>query len=159
MKKKVIECVETGQIFPSIVVASKDINLTDGAIGHAVRTGATAGGFHWRCVDDPNPPELKPDRRRPVICLETGYVYPSVSEASRKNGLKQTLSITNAAKRGSKAAGYHWCYVDEPQAVKDKHNHENSDQEEINITLNAFISSLQSESSPGPTSQNIAPER
>lgn len=47
-----------------------------------------------------------------VKCVETGIVYESVSEATRKNNLKNPICISNAANGiRHKAAGYHWCFI------------------------------------------------
>ena len=42
---------------------------------------------------------------KPVLCIETGVIYPSVSEASRQ--LKHRISITHKTSNG-----YHWKYID-----------------------------------------------
>lgn len=49
-----------------------------------------------------------PDLSVPVVCLETGVVYPSVSEASRQTGVHyQHISNCCNGKRQT-AGGYHW---------------------------------------------------
>ena len=42
-----------------------------------------------------------------TLCVETGKVYRSTSEASRENGLNRR-AITSAISRGSSYGGYHW---------------------------------------------------
>lgn len=56
----------------------------------------------------------KPRNRkpRPIVCLETGEVYKSVSAAARAVGLKGGSAISRAAARGYIAGGYHWAYVE-----------------------------------------------
>lgn len=48
-----------------------------------------------------------------VKCVETGVVYNSMCEASRKTGIQQSsISQSISGYRGMKqAGGYHWCYV------------------------------------------------
>ena len=47
---------------------------------------------------------------RPVFCVETGVVYPSVSEASRSTGINHG-SIINSSCKGCRAGGYHWEFL------------------------------------------------
>eukprot|EP00808_Paulinella_micropora_P019121 g13730.t1 len=47
---------------------------------------------------------------RPVICCETGEVFPSVGAAAKRYG-----NVKDALRRGAKAGGYHWCYRDDDQ--------------------------------------------
>ena len=51
--KKKVKCVETGEIFESILKATKDKKLNKGDISHAVNRSSghkTAGGFHWKLL-------------------------------------------------------------------------------------------------------------
>lgn len=53
-----------------------------------------------------------PKRSKKVICIETGVVYPSLSDVHRKFGFsKGNISSCCAGKLNS-AYGYHWLYVD-----------------------------------------------
>ena len=47
---------------------------------------------------------------RPVLCVETGEVYISASEASRQTGTNRG-SISNGCLKGSRAGGMRWAYV------------------------------------------------
>ena len=48
-----------------------------------------------------------------IICLDTGYVYESITEAEKSTGISMK-AISNALRGKSKAAGgYHWKYVEE----------------------------------------------
>lgn len=47
---------------------------------------------------------------KPVVCVETGAVYPSISAAAAACG-GYTVNITRSAKAGVKAYGYHWQYA------------------------------------------------
>lgn len=49
--RKAIRCVETGDIFPSQVLAAKAYNTSQGSIGNSARgTRPRAGGYHWEFV-------------------------------------------------------------------------------------------------------------
>eukprot|EP00808_Paulinella_micropora_P017667 g3803.t1 len=55
---------------------------------------------------------------RPVMCVETGEVYPSTKAATEAMGLKSTASIWEAVAHGKTAAGYNWIYVDNSAVVE-----------------------------------------
>lgn len=47
---------------------------------------------------------------KPIFCLETGDIYPSVREAARQTNQHQS-NISRALRTGWKAGGYHWEFV------------------------------------------------
>lgn len=52
------------------------------------------------------------DCSKPVMCIETGIVYPSINEASRQTGADRN-TIADVCKGKLKTArGYHWKYKD-----------------------------------------------
>eukprot|EP00808_Paulinella_micropora_P020987 g59678.t1 len=59
---------------------------------------------------------LKTDRRlaniRPVICEETGEVFPSASEAARKHQVSRQVIQRACTGRGYMVAGFHWSFLD-----------------------------------------------
>lgn len=110
-----ILCVETGKIYPTIKLASKEIKVASQFIS-AVLNGRrmTAGGFHWKYVDDRlNVPEKKPtSTAKPVICVETGQIFPSIkATADAFKFTPQSISAVLNGK-GMTAGGYHFEYVD-----------------------------------------------
>ena len=53
---------------------------------------------------------------KPVECIETGVIYPSISEAARQLHLSDSkISLVCRGKR-NKTGGYHWRYVKEKNA-------------------------------------------
>ena len=81
-KIKVI-CVETGIEYESASEAMKKTGIDRSSISKACRgLMHTAGGYHWHFKDE-KPIILKDKRFKPVICLNTGKIYPSISEAAR----------------------------------------------------------------------------
>ena len=54
-----------------------------------------------------------PKISKSVLCIETGVVYPSISEISRELGCSRALIIRCCKGLGKTAYGYHWRYVDE----------------------------------------------
>lgn len=57
-------------------------------------------------------------RSKPVICIETGEIYPSLQEASKAIGLRNSTPLTNHLKgRSQTCRGYHWAWVDKEKVV------------------------------------------
>lgn len=48
---------------------------------------------------------------KPVICIETGELYDSAAEASRRLGLT-TSAVALSIRRQTKAGGYNWAYLE-----------------------------------------------
>lgn len=48
--RKAVRCVETGEVYPTTRAAAAAEWVRRQAITYALRTGGTAGGFHWREV-------------------------------------------------------------------------------------------------------------
>lgn len=131
--KKVI-CVETGEEFGTCDAAAAWLmsigNLSaKGPIVGAAANGAkkkTAYGYTWRFSDGPEKESLsgkiRPSGERhylakPVLCVEAGKVFPSLSEARqwlRENGYPKASSaaITNTCQEKQKIAyGFRWRYA------------------------------------------------
>lgn len=53
-------------------------------------------------------------RKKRVLCVETGIIYESCAEASRKTGLSQgnICNCCNGKKGHKTCGGFHWEYVD-----------------------------------------------
>ena len=74
-----------------------------------------AWGSHTENLNDQHYKDLMsevmtnhPDLSVPVLCVETGEVYPSIQEASRRTGIKYP-SISNCINGKRKTAGgFHW---------------------------------------------------
>jgi group I intron endonuclease len=50
--------------------------------------------------------------RKPVLCLETGVVYPSGREAARLLGLNQSSVSRCCNDRSQTCGGYHWTFLE-----------------------------------------------
>ena len=49
--------------------------------------------------------------KKPIQCLETGIIYISISEASRKLKVSRTTIIAALQQSSKTAGGYHWLYL------------------------------------------------
>jgi hypothetical protein len=58
----------------------------------------------------PNTLEANQKCKRPVLCIETGVVYPSVRGAERLSGVCR-VNIRNSIRTGYRAGGHHWKYI------------------------------------------------
>lgn len=133
-KKKAIGhpvvCWESGVVYPSAAQAAKAVGLkwaksVRQALDNPQRT---AGGYHWYREGSPRLDEsefkkpkqkkvMKPARkpRGPIVCLETGAVFPTTKEAAASAGLKDISSINRALRNGGTAGGFHWYLQGEPK--------------------------------------------
>lgn len=117
-RKRAVVCIETGQIFESLAAAAKWLNISSKLISKAVNgIMAGAGGYHW-CYADTyvtnDELELKPLRafKRPVRCVETGQIFPSIKSAAKWANLSSD-TIRTALNQPTRTAGnYHWCDAD-----------------------------------------------
>ncbi len=117
-KARAVRCVETGEVFPSARLAALSINRSKSGILDCLRGNKlTSGGYHWVYADaTENEFKERWERGRlstsPVLCVETGVVYPSLREAARAvNGNRKQISDV-ARGIGQTHRGYHWKYAD-----------------------------------------------
>lgn len=132
-RSRPVICIETQVIYPTQTEAALDmgINNQESISYCCLRQGITAGGYHWAFADEydddwkPVEPQEKDfsDMSRSVICIETGEVYKSVSEASRKNLISRS-SIRKACAEQRVANNKHFAYLDEYDET-DWHPHMN----------------------------------
>lgn len=109
-RSKKVLCIETGEVFPSATYVEK--NITTGIRDVIYGRQITAGGYHWRYLDEELKTVKKPYERKKVICVETGEVFDNVDEVAKVIGVNSSLikSLCNGNKKG-KAKGLHWKYI------------------------------------------------
>ena len=92
-KRKTIVCLETGKQFNSVENAANAIGVSSGFISRQIKAGKPIKGFYYYYAGEMLPDEYrqkirnqkkKPNKNsRPVICLETGERFESISLVSR----------------------------------------------------------------------------
>ena len=121
-KRKTIVCLETGKQFNSVENAANAIGVSSGFISRQIKAGKPIKGFYYYYAGEMLPDEYrqkirnqkkKPNyKSRPVICLETGERFESISLVSRMLGISKS-NVFHAMKNGSAVHGIHFYYGDE----------------------------------------------
>lgn len=106
-KRKTIVCLETGKQFNSVENAANAIGVSSGFISRQIKAGKPIKGFYYYYAGEMLPDEYrqkirnqkkKPNKNsRPVICLETGERFESLTLASRMLGTRKS-NVFNAIK-------------------------------------------------------------
>lgn len=120
-----VRCKETGDVFCSIIEAEnwcssgKVSECCKGNRAHAGRHPETNELLSWEFIDKNVEVTRRCEQKystkkiKKVICLETGNIYSSGSDASRQTGinLSNILRVCNGERKS--AGGYHWKYWEE----------------------------------------------
>ena len=111
-KPRPVICLETGERFESLTLASRMLGISKSNVFHAMKNGSAVHGFHFYYGDEPKPVDsfFKPRRRRKIRCTETGVVYESIKDAAERT--KISPNCIGSAVSGM-AGGYRWEYVDD----------------------------------------------
>lgn len=100
-------CLETGEIYPSQAAAARKTGISKHAVYKAVRTGMSAGGYHFYRDGERLDREHFADCKNGVHvrCIETGEEFETIGQAAKAKGCSQR--ILTAVVNGS-CGGYHW---------------------------------------------------
>ena len=109
--RKAVVCVETGEVFDSTGIAAYEMGLTISGVSKSARSGQATKGFHFHYIDASSM-SIRPSKTIPVICVETGKKYDSITAAALAIGQKTPSNIIVALKSGGKSGGYHWRFAD-----------------------------------------------
>ena len=113
---KSVYCYELRKSYGSIAEASRDTGASASSISACCKgKQATAGGYRWCYFEVGGKSvyhaERKASKVRKVKCVETGRVYASAAEASRKTGVSAS-GISACCRGDQKTSGdYHWVYA------------------------------------------------
>ena len=118
LKRKSIICIETGIKYISVSEAARQTGIGRSNIKTAINgKRLSAGGYHWAVVDDQEKiSELSAlagkckAAKRSVICVETGSIFESITEAARYMNVSQPGISNVLSGRSKTAGGYHWKY-------------------------------------------------
>ena len=118
---KPVFCIETGVVYPSVKEAERatcvrNISLAcNGKIRHA-------GGLHWCFKEDATQQTIENILNRPrklpskkVVCVETGEVFDSMTEASNAYGVSVATISTSCNQQCNqhRKRNYHWMFYEE----------------------------------------------
>lgn len=102
--------VETGEEYRSALQAAKAIGVKQHLIISCCEGWReNAGEYHWR-YKDKEQAQYKGKHAKPIVCVDTGVIYPSTSEASKQTGIRRDKITDCLKKRRDDADGFHWVY-------------------------------------------------
>lgn len=112
-----IRCLETNEVFGSLSEACEKYNLNYSSfhanLNKSIKNGHICCGYHWAYAGPLKRKKITVTRNvnaRKVRCVETGEVFNSAVEASKRKGLI-SAHITRSIKRNWTHGGYHWEYA------------------------------------------------
>lgn len=108
---KEVICVETGECFRTINEASEKYNICNSSIVRVCKgKQETAGKLHWEYKNDKIIERKNNSVKKKVICIQTGEIFNSETEASKKYKIKP--SGISACCRGvyKSSGGFKWVY-------------------------------------------------
>lgn len=121
LKRKRIICIETGIVYESISEAARQTGIRRENLKAAVnRSRSSAGNYHWaETTDIERIQKLRQlngkhkAAKRKVLCVETGTIYESITEAARAIKCNQSAISAALSGRIQSVKSYHWKYIDE----------------------------------------------
>lgn len=127
---RAVICLETKERFPSVRDAARKIGGEDALtpvskrILSAIAFGTCVKGVHFYFADEPKPSDAffrdqrwRSGTKRPVVCLETGKHYESISQAGRDIGVSKS-AMGEACKTGGAVKGLHFYLDDVPKLAE-----------------------------------------
>ena len=123
-----IQCIETGEIFPSITAAAESCGAKQGNISKVLAGKRDfAGGYSWRYCDKSQETAEETRRHRQAVrldkkrnesfvkancqsvqCIETREIFDSVNKAAESCNVSPS-AVSNVLRGSSKTAGgFHW---------------------------------------------------
>ncbi len=152
-KPRKVLCLETGKEYASIRSAGQEIGCDPTSIVRSCKKGGIAGGFTWKYLEEKNYERIKrvrvykkgkytykkkeesesknylkgKNKRKKVICIETGVIYDSSCEAERQTGIDASQINGCCLKkfRYKTAKGFHWEFYEykDKEAIKLREEH------------------------------------
>ena len=108
LNSKPVVCIETGIEYPSMQEAGRATGTARCNISKVIRgITETAGGYHWALKGQEDEVIIKKRQyynSKKVLCIDTGEIFDSVSEAGRELNINRK-AIANNCNGLSKTAG------------------------------------------------------
>lgn len=108
-----ITCLMTGESYPTITHAAERHNISVPTVSKSLKTGAAVHSnlLHthtWFALPHSPPPQPPLDQRvSSVLCVTTGEMYPSMSDAAAAHDL-HISALSRAIRTGKTVRGYEW---------------------------------------------------
>lgn len=123
-KAKKVRCTETGKVFESITAVAKVYKTTQSGIVRAIKENNAVYGVHFAYAADEIDAGLVKGRRRrkyrklrPIVSLETGEQFDSVSAAAKATGFSPGSFYCALNNERRTVGGCHWKYVDTDEMI------------------------------------------
>lgn len=124
--KFLVSFIRNGKVVETEFCSTEDEVKVLSAIAHQKGCGCETFQFHEdkhvmavQSEQQSQPIEVKSKWERCCKCIETGKVYPSVSDCSRDTGITYR-AIINALRCGSPRNGLHFAYVTDENVIRRK---------------------------------------
>lgn len=119
--EKPVICVETKTIYKSATEAKRILGISNATISACCRgENKIAGGFHWMFAEeysDDKVDELLKNTQskkcKQVLCVDTGKIYNSITEASLDVGISTSSIGGCCSGEYIHAGGFRWMYLDD----------------------------------------------
>ena len=112
--KRAVRCIDTGEIFPSVMSVERRFKVGHSTISAVCRgKQKTAAGHIFEYVDSDAPKFIKPRKTHAirVRCIETNEIFPSIKEAARHTKAYPCVIKRVCQGKVYTSGGYHWEYV------------------------------------------------
>ena len=108
-----VECIETGEIFESIIEASKAKSVNSSHITSCCKGRFdNTKGLHWKYVDEERVVYKPPIRTyRNVLCVELNIIFSSRGEAAKKLNIQKTHIGAVCLGKRKTTGGYTFKYI------------------------------------------------
>lgn len=101
-----VRCLNTGVVYPSVADAAREFGLNKKRLREVLcGKQRSIAGYRFEYAESPK------DVAAPVMCVETGVVYESLTSAEAATGAKKgNISLVCSGRR-KMAGGFHWKYA------------------------------------------------
>lgn len=110
-RSKRVRCLDTGAVFDSIKDASEACGIDARRISDVLKGRRKSNSYlRWEYVEER---DKKRNLQRKVRCIETGEIFDTPAEASKKMGTESNAIYLALYGISKTSLGYHWEYADD----------------------------------------------